>query len=320
MTLNTKRTGSAEYGRWIKILICGEPGSGKTLISSTFPEVFYASAEGGLMSIADRNIPFVEIRSTEELFELKTYLEMDVKARAQMLGGPVSTIVVDTIDEVQRIFIKERLKDQKKNTMSLQDYGWLGDQMKSLITGFRNLDLNVVFTCHVRSVQDEEASRLIYKPGLVGQTADGIPGYVDLSLLLSSRITTKVVDNESKQVVLRTLRSFPDLQYPWIKDRSGKLPPEIEVNFFDDYQRIYDLIFAKIDSLPNTEPKPLAIVPAKKPVPQKPATPSIPVIGEVSEEDFKCESCGDVFKDSDQAALSNIRKRKILCRTCYKES
>lgn len=43
--MKIRRTGADDYGKYVKALICGEPGSGKTLISSTFPNPLYASAE-----------------------------------------------------------------------------------------------------------------------------------------------------------------------------------------------------------------------------------------------------------------------------------
>lgn len=308
--IKTLKTGNIEYGRWIKALIVGEPGSGKTLISSTFPQPYYANAEGGLMSVASRRLPYATIHSTDELNELLDYLKLPQETRREVLGAEVNTIVIDTIDEVQRILIRERLASEKIETLRMNDWGWLGDQMQGLLRGFRNLEMNVIFTCHVKDTKDDESGRVSYKPALGGAIAGDIPGYVDLSLLLTNRPHTVIEGNEAKQKIARYLQTYPEPAYPWIKDRSGKLPEQFEVNFEDDYQRLYDLIFADIDLLPQTEE-----IGEQKPIQMPPSK----ITNVVPEGDFTCESCGDAFTNGDQATLSRIKLRQVLCETCYKE-
>ena len=144
MGLSVKTSGSEDYGRSIKALICGPPGAGKTLTSSTWPNVLYASAEGGLMSVADRKVNYVDVDSSNTLLELKNVLSQPSDVREKMLGFKVDTVVLNTIDEIQRIFIRERLADQRREAFVLQDWGWLGERMIATINGFRNLDMNAV--------------------------------------------------------------------------------------------------------------------------------------------------------------------------------
>lgn len=326
MAIQTKRTGSTEYGRWMKVLLCGEPGSGKTLLSSTFPNPYYANAEGGLMSVADRRIPYAEIRTIEDLFELKGHLELPADVREASLGVPVDTIVIDTIDEIQRILIRERLAAEKISSLRISDFGWLGEQMQAILRSFRNLDMNVVFTCHVRDTKDDESGRMIYKPALQGAISGDIPGYVDLSLFLTSKTQTVIQDNEAKQVPYRYLQTYPDSQHPWIKDRSGKLPETIEVDFTTDYSRIHQTIFGNIQSVPETEVVQSSLSkPVPAPVLEVPVAPEKQEKQEkqerapiMAEGDFECEDCGEHFTDGDQQTLSKIKVRKVLCHKCYK--
>lgn len=338
MAITIKRTGSAEYGRYIKALICGDPGAGKTLISSTFPNPLFASAEGGLMSLATRNIPYIEVKGSSDLLAIKHALDQAPSVRKELLGFPVDTVVIDTIDEVQRILIRERLEENKKESMQLQDWGWLGEQMQAIIRGFRNLDLNVVMTCHLKESQDNESGRVWFEPGLQGAIGKQISAYVDLALLLKSNTVSRVVDGEAQKVFVRSLVTRPDTSHGWIKDRSGALPAEIEVNFTDDYTRIAGQIYGQIDALPATQevavaepeakpdepvveavpdlvmqPTPAAApveapkqveVPVPDPAP-KPAAPEAPV--------RTCAECG-IEVDGDQADLSRIRFRQVLCR------
>lgn len=253
MALKIKRTGSSEYTRHIKAIVFGEPGAGKTLMSSTFPNPFYVVADPGLMSIADRNIPFVEVEDTSDILGIKALLDQDAASREEMLGFPVDTVVIDTIDEVQRILIQERLKSEKKTAMTLPDWGWLSEQMQGIVRGFRNLDMNVVFTCHLKEVTDGDTGRVYQKPGMQGGIADQLPGFVDLSMAIVSSLETVIEDNETKKIQRRILHTFPTPQMGFLKDRSGKLPDTLEINFDDDYQRLYDLIYAESSDLPDGE-------------------------------------------------------------------
>ncbi len=251
--LNIMRTGSDEYGKFIKALITGNPGAGKTLVSSTFPNPLYANVEGGLMSIADRKIPFVNVEGMDDIISIKNVLSQDKKVREKILGFPVDTVVIDTIDEVQNLMIQELLIREKKAKMAIQDWGKVADEMKALIRGFRNLDMNVVFTCHLKTMTDEEDGRSWYAPGLAGQMADKIPGMVDLSLMIHTAEVVEVTKEGTKKVDKRLIESYPTKQYPFLKDRSGKLPHSFEVNFHDDYARIQELIFGDMSSVPVTE-------------------------------------------------------------------
>jgi hypothetical protein len=256
MTIQVQITGDQEYGRYIKALFVGDPGSGKTLISSTFPNPIFASAEGGLMSVARRRLPYVKIDASEKLLHLKKALEQEPEIRAKLLGvdkrgwDRIDTVVIDTIDEIARVLVNERLAAQKKDTLAIQDWGWLGDQLRGIIRSFRNLDMHVVFTCHMKQSEDSETGRLFFKPAIQGAVGDEIAGYVDLALLLRANQVARVVDGESKRVIVRYLRTMPDPSYPWIKDRSGMLPSEFEINFKDDFARINDMIFGGLDGEP----------------------------------------------------------------------
>ncbi len=354
MSITIRTTGAKDYGRWIKALIVGPPGAGKTIMSSTFPDALFASAEGGLMSIADRRQKYVEIKTSDELLQLKYAIDQEPAVRQDLLGFPVETVVVDTIDEIQRILIRERLDSQKKESMSLPDWGWLGEQMQAIIRGFRNLPMHVVFTCHSKEVTDQESGRLYFKPGLQGAIGDQIPAYVDLAVLLRAQMTTIIEDGEAKKKMVRVLQTFPDAQHDWIKDRSGKLPHEVPIDFESDFKRLHAAIFSDIEELPVSSPEVAVeeppIVPSEPPqvtAPAPPAETEPTIVAEPKEQVAEpvapaipqeavvqpglpiekaapavkapvCEECQTEITQ-DQADLSRIRHRAILCRPHFKE-
>lgn len=263
MALMVKRAGADEYGTRIKVLLCGDPGAGKTRMSSTFPDVIYANAEAGLMSVVDRQPAFVTITGTEQLNELRQNLQQTPTAREKLLGVPVQTVVIDTLDAVQRMLVAERLVDQKKDAMAIADWGWLGDQLRAIVRSYRNLDMHVVFTCHIRTVEDNESGMTFVKPALQGAMQDEIAQYVDVAALLRAHPTSKLVNGESRKVLTRVLQTAPDSRHPWLKDRSGKLPMELEINLTNDFARIYREIFPAGEVAPPSA----SIEPASAPAP-----------------------------------------------------
>lgn len=242
-SLNVRRVGDDDWPRHIKMLLVGNTGAGKTRMSSTAPNVLYLNAEGGMMSVRDRQPAVIDITTVSALLEAKMALDQEPSVREQLIGFPVQTVVVDTIDEVSRILMRERVESQKKESPAIADWGWLGDQMRGILRGFRNLDLNLILCCHVRSSEDSESGRTVYNPAIQGAMGEEIAGYVDLAVLLRARRRTRLVDGQAVEEMVRFLQCAPDLQHGWIKDRSGKLPAEFEVNLDDDFKRLDALIY-----------------------------------------------------------------------------
>lgn len=285
MALKIKRAGADEYGRTLKALIAGDPGSGKTRLSSTFPNVFYAAtADAGMMSVVDRQVPFVDIDSIETLTQLITALRQTPKQRQSILGAPVSTVVLDTIDGLQKVFIEERKREEKKETLAISDWGWLGDQLRVWIRNFRNLDMNVIFTVHLKSVEDSETGQTFIKPGLQGAMSDEIAAYMDICGLLKATPTTVVRDGKQTRVLARVLQTGPDARHPWLKDRSGKLPVDLDVDLNQDGPRMLKLVFGGAPAAPSetlTEP---TAAPAEETKPEPKVKEVSPPQGQTSTE------------------------------------
>jgi hypothetical protein len=342
VSITVKRTGSAEYGTHLKVLLGGEPGSGKSVFGSNFPKPIYAAAEPGLMSIYDRDIPFVDINESMDLQQLRMSLDQPPEVRAELLGCEVETLIVDTFDEIQRILIKERLASTRKEAMQLQDWGWMGEQMQSIVRGLRSLDMHVVFIVHLKDTQDAESGRVWQDPGLQGAIAKQIPAAVDLALVLRAATVTEIDEesNTTRKRSVRLLQTQPSAQYPWLKDRSGKLEPEFEVGMFDSFDLLYKPIFGGVDTSVKPEP-PLKVVTAPvveevaeegpeeapetapvvtEPEPE-PVVEAAPKVVEApspqAEPRFICDECGDEVEE-EWASLSRIKYRVTLCNKHYK--
>lgn len=349
---NVRAHFQASKDRHIKILVAGPPGSGKTRSASTWPDPLYADVEGRLLSVRDRDVHSIDIRSIADLDELRAALAQDPKVREKILGVPVQTIVIDTVDEVARLIIKERLRAEKRDQMQMTDWGYLADSLRALLRGYRNLDMNVVMNVHVRSESDSETGRTWEKPAIQGQVGDEIAAYVDEAVLLVARPT--VDPKTGERVLVRHFQTFPDAAHTWVKDHSGTLPLEFPINLNDDYKRLSARIFGAKpaaqsappeaeDRTPAPEPvKPAAKVAASKPkkaglesapADTAPAPESVPTRGtepdllaelggdapDRSPEDeasdvTRCADCGQPVTNQDQVDISLARWQVPLCR------
>lgn len=347
--MEIKITGRAEYGQYAKILVYGMPGHRKTLLGSTAKDALFLSIEAGLMTIADRGVPFKEIFEPVDLQEAFAFLRSgDHKYR---------WVIVDTLDELQKVFIADRLKRERREAMSLQDWGYVGEQMQKALRAYRNLPMNVVFLCHAKTETDNESGLVITKPLLQGAIGDQISGFMDLSSFISADVVKSTESGEPETTV--TLRFQASPRFPHIKDRSGKMPDFYKLNLDTDLEDIYKLIFGGkklpkgtsgyVDTGISTtvpgvvsynNPSNLVVDGANK-VEAEILAPKVPIdppkaqqITVHSAEELlkeklgatvigtipNCSECGTPVADQDLADLSNHRYEKVLCQEHFEEA
>jgi hypothetical protein len=232
----------------LRALIAGNQGAGKTLLSSTFPKPFIASCEGGMLSLSSRRVPFHEVANGKEMDDIIQGLKQPPEIREKIFGGPVETLVIDTIDAFQKTLKKQRMIEKRQDNFQMQDWGWLGEQLRSYMRAWMSLDLNLVVTSHLGSETDEELGRIYHWPALEGGFKKEIPNSFDICGVLNARGKTEIQNGQNVKVIERRLQLFPEVNTPWLKDRSGKLPLEFPVTLHDDYDRMAELIFADWDA------------------------------------------------------------------------
>jgi hypothetical protein len=268
-----KRTGDADYPRHLKILLQGPPKSGKTTFISTAPNVIVAAVEAGLMSIAHLDVPYVEIDGTDKLQTLQMTLKDDsLRAMAaKNLGLPsIDTVAIDTLDAWQEMLKKEIMKENRRTQMQQADWGTLKERMATIMKAFVALPLNVIFTVHTSTSQDDE-SRIIQNPALQGGIKDEVAGYVDFSLLA---FRDRQVDTNGIPHINYYLKNEGDLKNPSLGNRAaGRVPEICEPSF----RILHDAVFKGIvRDTPSQNPTEITVEEAK-PVAQPVATKGVVV-------------------------------------------
>ena len=346
MQLNVNFAGASDYPETIRMLVAGHPGSGKTRFAATFPNAIWANASCGMATLAQLGKPYVNINGESDLLALKSALDCDADTRDERFGMHIDTLVVDTVDEFQRLLLLERRRQERRTETTPSDWGWLGQRMHAIFEGLSSLPLNIVFICHLKEVTDD-SSKLWIKPGLQGAFTDQISQYVDYAVLLQANFSDVIVedsgvsvsssDNEFKvtsdthYVDSRWLCTRPTQTYEWLKDYSNTLPPVFELNFVDDFDRIVDLRnnvqlavsdtkVIEIDDLDepslkrDTSPK----RPRKKPASKaERATEAKPVDQPVAGTDVPCTDCSNMIESKNWVDLSKLRFDVPLCKSCF---
>jgi phage nucleotide-binding protein len=207
MAINLKRTGGLSAAHGVKLLVYGQSGAGKTSLIPTLPAPIVISAEAGLLSIADADVPFIDITSMEELQEAYTWAASSAEA------AQYQSIALDSISEVAEVVLAHELKRNKDGRAA---YGELNTTMQELIRSFRDLPgKHVYFSAKLEKSQDE-MGKLLYNPGMPGKSlTQGLPYFFDEVMALR-------VERDAEGNTFRALMAQPD--GVWMaKDRSGKL-------------------------------------------------------------------------------------------------
>ncbi len=205
MAINLKNT-SDVHSNGVKVLVYGHAGVGKTTLSTTMPNPVIISAEGGLLSIKDSNIPYIEVANMSDLKEAYAWLTSDE-------GKKFDSVILDSLSEIGEVVLIHE-KTQTKDGRAA--YGEMATQMTSLIRAFRDLPgKNVLMTAKVEKSQDE-TGRMMYAPSMPGaKLGQTLPYFFDLVLALR-------VEKDADGVAQRALMC--DSDGLWMaKDRSGKL-------------------------------------------------------------------------------------------------
>jgi len=206
MAIQLKRTKEAT-AQAVKLLVYGQAGAGKTSLIPTLPTPVILSAEGGLLSIADTNLPFIEITSMDDLREAYKWLNSSAEA------GEFQSVALDSISEIAEVVLNAEKKINKDPRAA---YGAMQEQMADIIRGFRDLPGKHVYMSAKLEKTQDEMGRVLYAPSMPGnKTGQSLPYFFDEVLALR-------VEKDAEGNTRRALMTDGDGL--WLaKDRSGKL-------------------------------------------------------------------------------------------------
>jgi hypothetical protein len=176
----------SQISPYLNLLVYGNPGVGKTVFAGTAEDdkqtspTIFLDVEGGTLSLRQRtNLDVVRVKSIDELVEMHRKL-------ATENDGYYKTCVVDSLTELQKLDmgdimheLTQRRPDLDKDVPSQREWGKSIEHMRRIVRGFRDLPMNVIFTCLV-IVDKDENGIVTYTPSLPGKLKMEISGFVDV--------------------------------------------------------------------------------------------------------------------------------------------
>jgi hypothetical protein len=175
MAIALKRTG-ALGATSVKFLGYGPAGVGKTRAIATLPNPITLSAEAGLLSVKDFDLPYLEIASLADLQEAYVWLTESDEAKG------FESVALDSITEIAEVVLsieKARTVDGKK-IHGMKAYGEMADKMADILRAFRDLpNRHVYFSAQMEKSADEQGG-IAYAPAMPGNKfAQKVPYFFD---------------------------------------------------------------------------------------------------------------------------------------------
>jgi phage nucleotide-binding protein len=212
---------------YIKLLVYGNAGVGKTVLAGSASEieemspVLFLDIEGGTLSISKR-FPDVDV------VRLSSWKNMQEVYNALYEGeGGYKTVVLDSLTEIQKFsmdqIMAELIKDnpdRDRDIPSMREWGKNIEQIRRLVRGFRDLDYNVIFTALAVHDKDDRTGLWRTRPSLSGKLSGEVAGFIDIV----GYMYTKVLKDQGLTRLLMT--EGTDTQIA--KDRTGDLEPVIQ--------------------------------------------------------------------------------------------
>ena len=193
----------------IKILVHGPAGAGKTsLCGTTGGSTLIISAESGLLSLRAFDIPVLEVKTLDQLYEAYQFVtETDE-------GKTFQWVCLDSISEIAEVVLNHEKKTAKDPR---QAYGALAEKMTDILRAFRDLPgRNVYFACKQERTKDEQSGAMLYFPSMPGNMLKQGVGY------FFDEVFALRVEKDADGNPTRWLQTNRDYNYE-AKDRSGSL-------------------------------------------------------------------------------------------------
>lgn len=193
----------------VKMLVYGGAGAGKTYAIRTLPRPLVISAESGLLSLADVNLPVVKIASIKELKSVYEWVINSSEAK------DYDSLALDSLSEIAEIYLQEILPGFKDGR---QAYADLIANMEKIIRAFRDLpEKHVYFTCKLSREKDEVSGAVLNFPSMPGKAlSQRLPYFFDQVFYAHSK---QSADLKTIEYFYQTKRDYQSEA----KNRGGKL-------------------------------------------------------------------------------------------------
>lgn len=165
-----------ESSSYVRALVVGEPGSGKTHFAGTFPEPYFLDCDKGLATLSGLRVPYFSIEYGQEASRIAMLLLAKLNRREPPFEN-TQTFILDSLSALSNLMEVELAKYPReeasgtKEVMSLPDFRVHRRRMLNIVTSLMRLSekMNVVVTANVEYDKDELFGRILEVPSVAGR-------------------------------------------------------------------------------------------------------------------------------------------------------
>lgn len=233
MALNWSTTSKEAHGHGVKCLVYGKAGAGKTRLCSTAPSPLIISAEAGLLTLRDLDLPVLVVNTAQDVWDALKWCETDA------VKSGIQTVCLDSISEITETILQN---EKKKTKDPRQAYGEMAGQTIEMVKAFRDLPgLHVLVTAKEVTATDPITGVARAQPTAPGQQVGPALPY------LFDEVFHAATDKDPQGNTFHYLRTHAGYNAD-AKDRSGTLD-EME---FPDLTHIIGKILGAVPATPTT--------------------------------------------------------------------
>lgn len=208
------KIGSVTTKRWLKMLVYGPPGAGKTRWASTaldvpeMQDVLILDPDLGVLSASDRDdLDVIEVNKWSDIARAKEFLALHLNARDKgneerlrtlqdhymndTLRNPerlrrYRTVIIDTFSEAAKQVMGQLMGaeigdvtlDEIPDSPEYKEWNQNTNMLRAAVREFRAMPIHLILTCHEKMMEVDK--RKFRTPDISGQLARGVQGLVDI--------------------------------------------------------------------------------------------------------------------------------------------
>lgn len=236
-------------------IIYGKSGSGKTVLSSTFPKtkeapmLYLDILEGGIGSVDKKDKELIDWLPLESFEEVDQVLDEVIQGYSEVDGKKVpvkySTIVIDSLTQLEYL-IKKYLKDHSgKSSMTLQLWGQAKDSQEDVYNLLKYLHMKtgaiIVAIAHEKEITDDENPEFnTIIPSLMTSSSVSLcakASYVWYTKLEKEKKTDETNTVKSETKFMTYINAHPYLVTKCRKPKDFTVPEKIADLTYDKFKK-----------------------------------------------------------------------------------